>query len=54
MLTHECTYCDVKAEETVLFPGSEARLKCLGHLAEASRFKDHQFIDDSVAAGVAH
>lgn len=59
MLLLTCPYCGVKACETELSSGSEAHLKRFapGSLAEAftlSRFKEGRFIDESVAAGVAH
>jgi sarcosine oxidase delta subunit len=57
MLTIECPYCGVMADETELSPGYEAHLKCSSPLAadfNMWRFKEGQFIDESVAAGVAH
>ena len=59
MLTLECPHRGVTADETELSSGSEAHLKRFapGSLAEAftlSRFKEGRFIDESVAAGVAH
>jgi hypothetical protein len=57
MLTLTCPYQDVAADQTVPATGYEANLKRFGPLAEAFnmwRFKDGQFIDESVAAGVAH
>ena len=59
MLNLDCLHGGVTADETELSPASEAHLKRFGpgSTAEAftlSRFKEGRFIDESVAAGVAH
>jgi hypothetical protein len=59
MLLLTFTYCGGKADETELSLGYKEHLKRLrlGPLAEAFtmwRFREGQFIDESVAAGVAH
>jgi len=59
MLTLEGPCCGVMADQSALFPGYATHLKrsVPGPLAEAFnmwRFKEGQFIDESVAAGVAH
>lgn len=58
MLTLECPYCGAMAFEAELSPGYEAHLKRYGLSAPVEafnmwRFREGQFIDESVAAGVA-
>jgi sarcosine oxidase, subunit delta len=59
MLTLTCPYCGIRTDETELSPGCEVHLKRLGPIPLALAFtiwcfKQARFIDESVAAGVAH
>ncbi len=59
MLTVNYRNCGIRADETELHPSSSAHLKLYGSRALAQafgieRFREGRFIDESVAAGVAH
>ena len=43
MLTLQCPYCGVRAEETELAPGHEAHLKRFGPGSSAEEFEGYMF-----------
>lgn len=47
MLTLECPYCGVKADETELAPGGEAHLKRVGPGADIDDFEGYLFMREN-------